>query len=130
MPKFSFESKQRLSTCDRRIQEVLNEAIKYFDFAVIVGHRGKEAQDEAFRTGVSKKPWPTSNHNKTPSKAVDIAPYPIDWKDTERFYYLAGWIMAIAKLKGINMRAGLDWDMDTEVRDQTFFDLGHVELIE
>jgi len=25
-----------------------------------------------------------------PSDAVDVAPYPIDWNDKERFYYFAG----------------------------------------
>ena len=42
----------------------------------------------ARREGRSKLSWLESKHNCEPSRAVDIAPYPIDWDDRERFSHL------------------------------------------
>lgn len=106
----------------------MNVAIKYFDFVVLNGHRNALVQNELHARGVSKVIWPHSKHNKVPSKAVDIAPYPIDWNDTDRFYMLGGFIMAVASLLKVPLRWGGDWDGDTQVKDQNFFDLGHFEL--
>lgn len=129
MPKFSTTSRAILETCDSQIVEVMDEAIKYFDFKILSGKRGREEQDNLFRLGLSMKKYPGSKHNTEPlSEAIDIAPYPVNWKDEARFRYLAGWIMAIARVKGIRLRWGGDWDMDTEVMDQTFMDLGHFEI--
>ncbi|HXG72575.1 MAG TPA: hypothetical protein VNJ04_18380, partial [Gemmatimonadaceae bacterium] len=60
---------------------MLREAIRYFDFVVVEGHRGKEAQNKAFAKGLSKLPWPKGNHNTNPSTAADCAPFPIDWSE-------------------------------------------------
>ena len=85
MPKFSKTSEARLSTCHRDLQAVCRELIKQFDFSVLEGHRGEKAQNAAFERGNSHVRYPNSAHNKTPSLAVDIAPYPIDWGDLGRF---------------------------------------------
>lgn len=140
MPAFSTISKQRLATCDPRLQDLLEEAIKHIDFVVLEGHRGKEAQDEAVRKGTSKKPWPTGNHNKYPSRAVDIAPYfpdvagKIDWGDLVAFGRLMGFIQCLAIQRGIKLRFGLDWDGDfrSANRDpnESFFDAPHIELVD
>lgn len=130
MPRFSNRSKEALVTCDRRLQELLNEAIKHIDFSVLEGHRGREAQDKAFREGFSKVRYPHGKHNSLPSRAVDIAPYPIAWGDTERFVLFAGFIQGIASQLGIRIRWGGDWDRDTQVKDERFRDLGHFELID
>ena len=45
------------------------------------------------------------------------------------FSYLAGIISGIARTMGYIVRWGGDWDSDFDVRDQTFNDLGHFELI-
>ena len=97
MPKFGRRSKKNLDSCDLDIQAVLNEAIKYYDFSVLCGERGEEEQTKAFKGGFSKVQYPNSRHNKKPSQAVDIAPYPIDWADLERFHYLAGLVIGIAQ---------------------------------
>lgn len=130
MPIYSKKSSDELSSCDPRLQLVLNEVIKHFDNTITCGHRGQEAQDEAFRTGASTKEWPDSNHNTMPSKGVDAPPYPIDWQDTSRFYYFAGFVMATAANMGIKLRWGGDWDRDTDIKDQTFFDLVHFEVVD
>jgi peptidoglycan L-alanyl-D-glutamate endopeptidase CwlK len=69
-----------------------------------------------------------SKHNSKPSLAVDIAPYPIDWADDERFYFLAGIIKAASHQVGVKVRWGGDWDSDDDFHDQTFMDLGHFEI--
>ena len=129
MPSFSNRSLERLDELDLHLAEVLHEVIKHFDFTILCGHRGETEQNAAFQSGVSQRKWPEGKHNKVPSEAVDVAPYPIDWGDTERFTYLAGWIMAIAQLKGIRLRWGGDWDMDTDTGDETFRDKGHFEVL-
>ncbi len=130
MPNFSHKSLARLETCDSRLQVVFLEVVKHFDCTVLTGHRDEETQNEKYRNGLSKVQWPNSKHNQEPSNAVDVAPYPIDWEDTERFRYFAGYVMGIASMMGIRLRHGGDWDGDTEVKDNRFNDLPHFELVE
>lgn len=106
------------------------EVIKFHDCSVMCGHRSAAEQLKAFRTNRSKLMWPDSKHNKSPSIAIDVSPFPIDWKNYKRFYYFIGIVMGIAHKMGIKIRAGHDWDMDNDLDDQTFNDLVHFELIE
>lgn len=138
MPGFSKISKQRLASCDPRLQNVLEEAIKEIDFIVIEGHRGQADQDAAFARGASKLKWPHGKHNALPSKAVDIWPYPPDgkltWKDVVAAGRLMGYIQRIAYEQGIRLRFGLDWDGDFRTAgptdpDESFLDAPHIELI-
>ena len=122
MPHFSALSERRLAQCHPDIQRVLREVIKHFDFAVLVGFRDEEEQERCFHDGSSRKHWPDSKHNTFPTRAVDIAPYPVDWKDVERFAYLAGMAMAFAIQLGIKLRWG-GWWTDPH-------DLPHLELEE
>jgi len=130
MSTYSSRSLRRLSDVDERLQDVFNEVIKHFDNTIITGHRTKDYQETVFREGKSKVQWPNSKHNSLPSKAVDAAPYPLDWSDRERFTYFAGFVIGIAKSKGITLRWGGGWDRDTEVDDNKFDDLLHFELVE
>ena len=128
MPSFSERSKKNLLNAHEDLQKICNEAIKIVDFSVLDTYRDKEKQDYLFNSGLSKLQWPNSKHNKMPSLAVDVVPYPIDWNDKERFYFLAGIFKAIAFKHGIILRFGGDWDNDNDFKDQTFLDLGHYEL--
>lgn len=130
MPNFSSSSKEKLETCHPSLQLVLKEAIKHIDFTVVEGYRDELRQNELFRTGFSRLRYPESMHNKNPSMAVDIAPYPIDWEHSESFCHLAGFIQGLALQYNVRIRWGGDWDMDGSMRDQTFMDLGHLELVE
>lgn len=96
MPKFSNSSKDKLKTCHPILQCIMNEAIKAYDFTILCGYRGESAQNKAYEKGNSKLKFPKSKHNKIPSLAVDIAPYPIDWNDIERFKELNYVVMNIA----------------------------------
>ena len=104
MPSFGKSSQDKLATCDPRLQKVFNEVVKYFDCTVIEGHRGEEAQNKAFAEGKSKLKYPQSKHNKIPSLAADVLPYPIDWNDTNRMRYFAGFVVGIAATMGIKLR--------------------------
>lgn len=103
---------------------------QHFECTVLEGHRGQEAQEEAVRTGRSKVSYPNGKHNSLPSKAVDVAPYPIDWKDEKRFCYFAGVVVEKARAMGITLRWGGDWNRNTDLKDQSFHDLPHFEIVE
>lgn len=130
MPAFGKASQEKLATCDPRLQKVFNEVIKHFDCTVIEGHRGEEAQNKAFAEGKSKLKYPQGKHNKIPSLAADVLPYPIDWNDTNRMRYFAGFVVGIAATMGIKLRWGGDWNQNTELKDNSFNDLPHFELVD
>ena len=130
MPSLSKRSLEQLNTCDPRLVAILNEVIKHYDFTVICGHRTQEDQDQVFREGTSKLRWPNSKHNSLPSKAVDIAPYPLDWDDEVRFARLMGHVERVANEQGIRLRFGLDFDGDGRSNDERFLDYPHVELVD
>lgn len=130
MPTFGQRSRNNLETCHEDLQKLFNEVIKHFDCSVICGHWGQEEQDRAFHDGRSKLKFPQSKHNKTPSLAADVVPYPIDWNDTRRFYMFVGIVRGIAAMMNIPVRCGADWDGDMEIKDQNFHDLPHFELLE
>jgi len=73
--------------------------------------------------------YPTSKHNTYPSLAVDVMPYPIDWRDLYRIYYFVGYARGVANQMGIPIRCGADWDGDFNLKDQNFHDLPHFELL-
>jgi peptidoglycan L-alanyl-D-glutamate endopeptidase CwlK len=130
MPAFSERSKKALASAHPKLRALFEEVVKTFDCSILYGFRGQAEQNEAVARGLSTKPWPTSMHNKYPSMAIDAAPYPIDWKDRERFYFFAGYVLRTAETMGIKIRLGLDWDQDHDLKDQTLFDLDHFELVE
>lgn len=130
MPKFSAISLQRLATCDKRLQAVMNEVVKRFDCTILCGHRDQVEQEAAFAAGKSKAHFGQSPHNASPSRAVDASPYPIDWSDIARFRYFAGFVMGVAAAMGVPLRWGGDWDGDRELGDNRFNDFPHFELME
>lgn len=81
MYKWSKKSSDRLSTCDKRLQDMANMMLERsaFDLTITDGYRTKEEQDEAFKSGKSRAVFGKSKHNVFPSQAIDIVPYPINW---------------------------------------------------
>lgn len=130
MPSFSEKSLARLATCDSRLQQVFQQVVQEFDCSIIEGHRNKERQNRMVDQGKSQVRWPDGKHNTEPSLAVDVCPYPVVWDDRERQTLFAGYVLATAKAMGIDLRWGGDWDLDTEVRDNSFDDLVHFEIVE
>lgn len=120
MPSFGQKSKKHLATCHPKIQMILNEVIKRYDCSVIWGFRDEETQNHFFAIGTSQKQWPNSKHNKNPSRAVDVVPYPTLYEDIHEFYVLATLIFKVANDLGIRIVWGGHW--------KNFKDYAHWEL--
>ena len=156
MYSFSQRSKEKLSQCDKSLQLICNQAIVYTDFSIVTGHRNKEEQNRLYQQGFSKLKWPNGKHNSNPSLAVDVAPYikpygiifggpeqvkrimELSHKRKGEVYSfieksyarLIGILEGVSLSNNISLRVGLDWDHDFDTLDQTFHDLGHIELDE
>ncbi len=134
MPRFGTRSLERLETVDPDLVLVFREVIRVVDVSILCGARSEADQRAAYDAGNSKVVWPNSKHNcPNPgqlSRAVDWAPYPIDWNATDRFLYVAGLIWGIAEELEIEIRNGADWRRDGRARGNRFEDLGHTELWE
>ena len=144
MPDFSRRSRGILDTCHPDIIAVCNELIITYDFSVLHGLRTAQEQFDRYCKGrrlegnrwvvVDKRQIVTymdgtnkrSYHNFTPSTAVDIAPYPIDWKNKNRFHYMAGMFMGIAyrlRIQGI-----IDSEFEWGGNWKRFKDLPHFQI--
>lgn len=125
MNRFGKRSKERLKGVDAKLVNVLNETLKLMDITIIEGVRSKERQAELLKKGATKVKY--SKHME--GKAVDVAPYPIDWEDRDRFHYMGGMVRGVAQEMGVKVRWGGDWDSDGETKDNNFDDLVHIELV-
>jgi peptidoglycan L-alanyl-D-glutamate endopeptidase CwlK len=130
MPRFGKRSRERLKGVDAELLNVLNEVVKYFDITVIEGLRSQERQNELVAQGKSK----TKFGKHVQGRAVDIAPYPIDWDARDDFHYLGGFVLGIAAKMGVDIRWGGDWNASSKfqgkrtTKDNSFDDLVHFEL--
>lgn len=128
MPKFSKTSEERLKMCHPDLVAVCRELIKQYDFSVLCGHRGKEEQNKAFKNGTSHLIYPQSAHNKMPSHAVDIAPYPIDWGNLMRFRELWHRFDALANL--MRERGEIESEFEWGGEWNSLKDYPHIEIKE
>ena len=152
MYKFSKNSKKRLKTCHKDLQVLFSYVIKYFDCSIIYGYRSPEEQFELYKKGrkLENDIWiiddqdkivtykdgyrKKSKHNTNPSDAIDVIPYPIEWKNTNRMRFFIGFVKGIAQmLKDTNqidyeIVTGIDWDNDTILKDQRFNDIPHFQI--
>jgi len=132
MPHFGKRSKQRLEGVDDRLVKVLNKAVEYFDITIIEGLRSQERQNQLVEEGKSK----TKFGKHVQGKAVDIAPYPVDFNARDDFHYLGGFILAIAMSMGVKIRWGGDWNASSlyqgkrTTKDNSFDDLVHFEILD
>ena len=128
MPRFGRKSRERLKTCDNKLQKIFNEVIKHVDCSILEGHRDKDRQNKLYEEEKTKVKYPDGRHNRQPSSAVDVTPYPVDWEDRERQTLFAGFVIGVASQMNINLRWGGDWDQDFQVVDNRFDDFPHFEL--
>jgi hypothetical protein len=119
-----------LDTCDERLQKLFERVVEKIDCTILEGERGEERQNFLFDSGQSKLQYPNGKHNSSPSLAVDVAPWPIDWENRERFVLFAGYVLGVANEMDIPLRWGGDWNMDWDTKDHKFFDGPHFELDE
>jgi len=145
MATFGKKSQDKLSTAHPKLQLVMNEAIKAYDFTVLYGNRSVDEQFELYKQGrqlQSDGTWKKigstvteldgkikkSKHNYSPSLAVDIAPYPIDWNNIQRFKDMAKVVLQCAKNLNIKVVWGADWDMDGNIEEHKFKDFPHFQI--
>jgi peptidoglycan L-alanyl-D-glutamate endopeptidase CwlK len=117
MPVLSARSKRELASCHEDIRRLFEAVAEDHAIEVICGHRGKLAQEEAFRLGRSKLQFPKSRHNSMPSEAADVLPREIfkgstiDWGNAGAFHDLARVVKATALKLQIPIEHGGDWRM-------------------
>jgi len=160
MASYGDKSRKLLDTSTEGIQRVFEQVVRGFDNVIMCGVRTLEKQKANVASGASKtlnsKHIPRkpdgSYDPKGKSRAVDAAPYPIQWPDVKafnaildklsdderkelkeyiktvgRFYAFHGYVKATADAMGVPVRGGSDWDGDWDFTDQTFDDLVHFE---
>lgn len=137
MPKFSNSSFSKLSTCHLDLQAIFYEVIKNVDCIILEGYRGEVEQEVAFKDGKTKLHYPEGRHNRQPSFAVDVSPYPIEWGNEKRFYWFAGYVFGVAqKLKDEGkithgLRWGGAWNGFAKFNEKWMLnDLVHFELVD
>lgn len=135
MPSFSQASLEKLFDVHVDLRTLFLEVVKHVDCTVLCGYRDREAQTKAFAEGNSKLRWPDSKHNAKPSSAVDVAIYPIDWNDKDRFIWFGGLVQGTAmQLKAEykishDIRYGGAWKGLGQLNKSGLNDLVHFELI-
>lgn len=126
-------SEQRLLNCHPDIVRLVRAVAREMPLLVVCGARNKADQDEAVATGHSRKVWPTSRHNTTPCKAVDISPLPYGLGGNAaeaRLQYLGGFVLGMASSLGLRVRWGGCWAGDHLQTPNHFPDLFHFELLD
>jgi len=128
MYKYGKRSKSRMKGIDPRLKEVLDHLIEIMDVTIIEGVRSAKKQAEYFKNGKSKIDGKSKKSQHQKGKAVDLAPYPIDWDDRDRMHYMGGMLRGIGHMLGYKLRYGGDWDGDGVTKDNKFDDLVHIEI--
>ena len=126
---YSKSSQSKLDGCHPLLRLLFETVIQRVDHTIFTGQRSESEQNRLFNERKSRVRYPNGKHNKTPSEAVDAAPYPIDWHDRERATLFAGFVLGTAAAMGIELKWGGDWDRDFKVKDNGFDDLWHFELV-
>ena len=119
---FSSHSLKQLRTCDPALCEIMQRAIKEYDFSLLCGYRNEADQNAAYDEGHTRLKWPHSKHNSYPSRAVDVAPYPTLYSDPVKFVELSKIIKRIADELMVAIVWGGDW--------AKFQDMPHWELVD
>jgi len=154
---FSFgqQSRDSLSTVHPAMRGICCNALEIspVDITVLEGARTPERQTALYAqgrttaelladgvTGVQGKPdlakvtWTLKSAHIPDasgfSRAVDLAPWPIDWDDLARFDQMALAMLRSASALGVRLRWGADWDGDGKLRERGESDSPHFELVQ
>ncbi|QQG33666.1 endolysin [Cronobacter phage A24] len=126
--KLSKKGQALLATRKQALQDVINKSFEKmpFDITILASTvRTEEEQRANIAKGVS---WTMKSKHLT-GEAVDMAPYPVDWNNLERFVQMAEVVLATAKEMGIPVVWGGTWKETTEGWKQNKrFDGPHFEL--
>jgi len=118
----------RLLTCHKDLQTLFNEVIKTYDCTITCGVRNRADQEKAFAQGNSKVHFPNSKHNTSPSRAIDVVPYPVDWDDIERFKEMA--VVVKDAAKRLKSEGKITHDIEWGGDWKTFKDYPHWQIKE
>jgi len=134
--KLSERSRKRLVGIDSRLLDVVELAIRLspIDFGIPKdgGLRTTERQKEIYDSGASKVDGVSKLSKHQSGKAFDFVCYDdsgLTW-NPDHYFIVWGVIYACGVQKGLHLRWGGNWDGDSNFNDQTFNDLGHVEIVE
>jgi peptidoglycan L-alanyl-D-glutamate endopeptidase CwlK len=142
MPRFSESSNSILDQVTEDLQRLFRVVIVGYDCKVLEAGRTAEQQNKLYQQGRTE-PGPiitncdgyakVSKHQLKDARglymAVHVAPFPVNWRDTNRWYHFAGYVKRVAEEMSVKVRWGGDWDSDTEFDDQTLHDLVHWESV-
>lgn len=92
------------------LQRLFDKVLQIQDISLVSGYRDKDEQNRLYEEGYSKLQFPRSHHNKLPSLAVDVQPYPLeDPNDPEPFKDLAVVVKEVAEEEEVDVTWGGDW---------------------
>lgn len=129
---WSSKSQRVYNSLDPRLQYLCDELLKHMDVSLVYGHRTQRQQNALYPKN-SKVQWPNSKHNRKPSLAVDMQPYPYPSTENDLragLGYMAGLCFRLAEESGFSIRWGGDWNRNGDVTDNGFDDLFHIEVYE
>lgn len=109
MFKYSEKSLMNLAECHPDLRRLFLKVIEGMDCTILCGYRNETEQNRAYDNGFSKLKFPDSMHNKYPSMAVDVVPYPVDWKNINRIILFGHYVKGVAKGLDIDIEWGGDW---------------------
>ena len=142
------QGEEKLSELDTDLATVIRRYGERWPIIVLETHRSKARQEALLLLKKSKVKW--SNHNYLPARAVDSAPLPLDWDMPwaephsgrwnrlshtfiDAIHNYARWMRHIGRLEGlahaagVATRSGSDWDNDSDLGDESWRDLAHLE---
>ncbi len=116
--QLSKDSLNKLASVKEPLRKVCLKAFEKmpFDIKILEGIRTIERQKELVSKGASQ----TLKSRHLTGDAIDIAPYPIDWNDIEKFKVMATVMKEASKELGIPIVWGGDW--------KTLVDCPHFQL--
>ena len=132
---YSSRSLSRLNTAHPDLVLLFTEALANphvpCDITILEGFRSEQRQNELHEQGKSQLKWPKSYHNKTPSMAVDAAPYVhggVSW-DWVYYHELADHIKATWKRLQAEGRVSSDLRLEWGGDWKSFPDGPHWQLV-
>ena len=131
MPNFGAKSLEKRAKLHPDMVKVIDRAIEIYDFTIGQTIRTEEQHADHIARGMTRVTYDKTRHKPNAdglSEAVDIIPWPIDWKALNRFFFLAGIMFQAAAEVGVEIVWGGDWNNNKVFTDQDFNDLPHFEL--
>lgn len=131
----SERSLKRMEGVESDLQKVVQMAIGRtpvdFGVAWLGGFRTPEEQNQLFKDGHSKCDGYAKLSKHQFGEAVDLQVFVggTAVKSEKMQCVVAGVVASCACALGVNIRWGGDWDSDGDMRDNTFNDLYHFEII-